>query len=69
MATAAYDCLNASNYGTDTVGCLLDGVGFGFGSFLSALQNPLVSIVIALGIAFAIVALIGNIGGSLVRRT
>jgi len=64
MATA-YACTGADNA---TVGCLLDNVGFGFGNFLSAIQNPLVSIVIALGIAFAIVALIGNIGSSLRLR-
>ena len=68
MAVTQYLCArNATGYArdADTVGCLLDNVGVGFGDFLSAIQNPLVSIVIALGIAFAIVKLIANIGGSL----
>lgn len=65
---AAYDCLNSSNFGTGTVGCLLDNTGFGFGNFLDAIQNPLVSIVIALGVAYAIVSLIGSIGNNLKVR-
>lgn len=59
---AAYACTGADNA---SVGCLLDNVGFGFGNFLDAIQNPLVSIVIALGIAFAIVKLITSIGQGL----
>lgn len=43
----------------------LEDVGYGLGSFLEGIEDPLISIIICLGVAFCIVRLLGNIERSL----